>query len=82
MKIVTVYLMGQVIGKMVAGIEFGVTRENFEIKNSNLKSANDDGDATIILRGTADNSTLTITNTTIVGTPDIANTATGATVVK
>ena len=56
--------------------------EIYTIKNSNLKSANDDGDATIILRGTADNSTLTITNTTIVGTPDIANTATGATVVK
>ena len=56
--------------------------ENYSIQNCTLKSANDDGDATIILRGTADNSTLTITNTTIVGTPDIANTATGATVVK
>ena len=56
--------------------------EVYTIKNSTLKSANEDGDATIILRGTADNSTLTIVNTTIEGTPDIANTATGATIVK
>ena len=55
--------------------------ETYLIKNSSLTSANDDGDATIVLRGTADYSTLTIVNTTIVGTPDIANTATGATVV-
>ena len=55
--------------------------ETYLIKNCTLKSANDDGDATIILRGTADYSTLTIENTTIVGTPDIANTATNATVV-
>ncbi len=56
--------------------------EVYLIKNCSLKSANDDGDATIILRGTADNSTLTIENTTIVGTPDIKNTATNATVIK
>lgn len=56
--------------------------EVYTIKNSSLKSANADGDATIILRGTADYSTLTIVNTTIVGTPDIANTAIGATVVQ
>lgn len=56
--------------------------ETYTIKNSTLKSENEDGDATIILRGTADNSTLTIVNTTIVGDPDIANTATGATVVR
>ena len=56
--------------------------ETYLIKDCSLKSANNDGDATIILRGTADNSTLTIQNTTIVGTPDIANTATGATVIK
>lgn len=53
--------------------------ETYSIENCTLKSANDDGDATIILRGTADNSTLTITNTTIVGDPDITNT-TNATV--
>jgi len=56
--------------------------ETYLIKGCTLKSANDDGDATIILRGTADYATLTIENTTIVGTPDITNTATGATVVK
>ncbi len=56
--------------------------ETYLIKDCSLTSANDDGDATIILRGTADNSTLTIENTTIVGTPDIANTAANATVIK
>lgn len=56
--------------------------ETYRIENCTLKSDNDDGDATIILRGTADYATLTIVNTTITGTPDIANTATGATVVK
>jgi len=56
--------------------------ETYLIKDCTLKSANADGDATIILRGTADNSTLTIVNTTIVGTPDITNTAAGATVIR
>lgn len=58
--------------------------ETYKIENCTLKSVNDDGDATIILRGTADNSTLTIENTTIVATTtelEIKNTATGATVV-
>ena len=49
--------------------------EVYEIKNSTLKSACEDGDAVIILRGTADYSTLTITNTTLVGTTQIANNA-------
>ena len=56
--------------------------ETYLIKDCTLKSANDDGDAVIILRGTADYATLTITNTTLEGTPDITNTATGATVMK
>ena len=56
--------------------------EIYSIEDCTLKSANDDGDATIVLRGTADNSTLTIKNTTISGDPDIANTAAGATIVK
>ena len=56
--------------------------ETYRIEGCTLKSANDDGDATIILRGTADNSTLTIVDTTIEGTPDITNTASGATVIK
>ena len=56
--------------------------ETYTIENCTLKSANDENDATIILRGTADNATLTIVNTTIAGNPDIINTATGATVVR
>ena len=47
--------------------------ETYEIKNSTLKSACEDGDAVIMLRGTADNSTLTLTNTTLVGTTEITN---------
>ncbi len=53
--------------------------ETYSIENCTLISANDDGDATVILRGTADNSTLNITTTTIIGNPDITNT-TNATV--
>lgn len=52
--------------------------ETYLIKNSNLKSQNDDGDAVIILRGTADYATLTIENTTLTGAPEITNTATDA----
>lgn len=56
--------------------------EVYTIKNSSLKSVNvDDDDAVIVLRGTADNSTLTIENTTIEGTKQIENTATNATVI-
>ena len=52
--------------------------ETYLIKNCSLKSACDDGDAVIILRGTADYATLTIENTTLEGTTEITNTATGA----
>ena len=55
--------------------------ETYSITNSTLKSANDDDDAVIILRGTANKSTLTITNTTIEGTLKITNTATDAKVI-
>lgn len=55
--------------------------EVYAIKNSTLKSANGDGDAVIIIRGTADYSTLTIENTTISGDPEITNTATDAIVI-
>lgn len=55
--------------------------ETYTIKNSTLKSAcEEEGDAVIILRGTADNSTLTIENTTIEGTPEIINNASNATI--
>ena len=52
--------------------------EVYSINDSKLQSTGEEGDAAIILRGTADKSTLTISNTTIIG--DINNTA-GANVV-
>ena len=55
--------------------------ETYAINNSNLKSACEDGDAVIILRGTADNSTLNINNTTLEGTIQITNNATNAKVI-
>ncbi len=56
--------------------------EVYTIKNCALKSACEDGDAVIVLRGTADYSTLTIEATTINGSIEITNTAVGATVVR
>ena len=55
--------------------------EVYTIKNSSLKSANDDGDAVVILRGSADYSTLNIENTTLTGTPQITQSATGSIVI-
>ena len=55
--------------------------EVYAINNSTLKSACEDGDAVIILRGTADKSTLTITNTTLEGTIKITNNAVDAKVI-
>ena len=55
--------------------------EVYAIKNSTLKSACEDGDAVIMLRGTADYSTLNITNTTLEGAALVQNTATDAKVV-
>jgi hypothetical protein len=52
----------------------------FAISNSRLKSANGDGDAVIIFRASAVNATLTLTNTTLVGTPEISG-ATSATTI-
>ena len=52
--------------------------EVYSISNSSLQTDNSEGDAVIVLRGTADNSTLTIVNTTISGNLKIQNTATGA----
>ncbi|MBR3750946.1 MAG: SipW-dependent-type signal peptide-containing protein [Clostridia bacterium] len=57
--------------------------ETYEIKNCSLKSAcAEAGDAVIVLRGSADKSTLTITNTTIEGEIEITNNAQDATVIK
>ncbi len=55
--------------------------EVYNIKNSTLKSSGEEGDAVIVLRGTADKSTLTLTNTTLIGEPQINNTAVDAEVV-
>ena len=52
--------------------------ESYTITNSTLKSACEDGDSVIILRGTADNATLNLNNTTLEGTSKIANSATNA----
>ena len=56
-----------------AGSAADTAVETYAITNSTLKSACEDGDAVIILRGTAANSTLTLTNTTLVGDNEIAN---------
>jgi len=56
-------------------VRFGVSGSTlngtFTIADSNLKSANDEGDAVIIFRGNAEGSTLTLTNTTLTGDPQI-----------
>ena len=57
------------------------TAEKYLIENCTLKSACEDGDAVIILRGTAESATLTINNTTIAGTTAITNSA-NATIVQ
>ena len=56
-----------------AGSAADTAVETYAITNSTLKSACEDGDAVIILRGTAANSTLTLTNTTLVGATEITN---------
>jgi hypothetical protein len=57
------------------GVDGSTVSGNFEIKDSTLKSANDDGDAVIIFRGTMTGSTLTLSNTTLTGTPEITGNA-------
>ena len=54
--------------------------EKYYISKSTLKSACEDGDAVVVLRGTADNSTLRITETTLDGDIKIKNTAKNATI--
>ncbi len=55
--------------------------ETYAISNSTLKSACEDGDAVVVLRGTADKATLTITNTTLDGAIKITNNAVDAKVI-
>lgn len=57
------------------GVNGSTNNGTFSIADSTLKSANDDGDAVIILRGTMTGATLTLTNTTLIGTPDITGNA-------
>ena len=64
-----------------AGDNADTVAEIYSIKNSTLKSANVDGDAVIVLRGNAAESTLTIDNTTIEGVKQIENNATNATII-
>ena len=63
------------------GSEATGATETYAISNSTLKSACEDGDAVVILRGTADKATLTITNTTLDGTIKITNNAKNARVI-
>lgn len=57
------------------GVNGATNNGNFTIADSTLKSANVDGDAVIILRGTMTGATLNIKGTTLTGTPDITGTA-------
>lgn len=57
------------------GVNGSTNNGTFTIANSTFISANDDGDAVIILRGTMTGATLTLTNTTLTGTPDITGSA-------
>jgi predicted ribosomally synthesized peptide with SipW-like signal peptide len=57
------------------GVNGATNNGNFTIADSTLTSANDDGDAVIILRGTMTGATLNIEGTTLIGNPDITGTA-------
>lgn len=57
------------------GVNGNTLNGNFEIKDSTLQSANGDGEAVIIFRGTATGSTLYLTGTVLEGTPEITGNA-------
>lgn len=57
------------------GVNGSTNSGNFTIADSTLKSANDDGDAVIILRGTMSGATVNLQGTTLVGTPDVSGEA-------
>lgn len=70
-------------------IRFGVNSggnlgeaKNYVVKNSTLKSANDDGDAVIIFRASAVDANLTLTNTTLIGTPEISGNTADTTITR
>lgn len=58
------------------GVNGSTNSGNFTIADSTLKSANDDGDAVVILRGTMTGATVNLQGTTLVGTPDVSGEAT------
>ena len=57
------------------GVNSSTNNGTFTIANSTLTSANDDGDAVIILRGDMSGATVNLQGTTLVGTPDITGSA-------
>ena len=54
--------------------------KNFVLKNSTLKSANDEGDAVIIFRTSAQNAVMDLVNTTLIGDPQISGNTDATTV--
>ncbi len=57
------------------GVNNSTNSGTFSVANSTLKSANDDGDAVIILRGDMSGATVDLQSATLVGTPDITGSA-------
>lgn len=57
------------------GVNNSTVKGTFNISDSTLKSACDDGDAVIMLRGTMAESTVNLTNTTVTGTTKVTGTA-------
>ncbi|MBQ4075400.1 MAG: hypothetical protein IJD39_09395 [Clostridia bacterium] len=57
------------------GVNGSTLNGTFNISDSTLKSAGDDGDAVIIVRGNAAGSTLNLTNTTVTGTEKVSGDA-------
>ena len=69
-------------------VRVGVTGSNstetkvFNFTDCTLKSANDDGDAVVIIRQNAQQATLNFVNTTLVGTPQISGNVEGKTTIN
>ena len=53
------------------GVNNATVNGTYSIDGCELKSANNDGDAVIVFRGDMTGSTMTITDTTLIGTPEI-----------
>ena len=59
--------------------DLGDVKESFDFKKCQLKSANDDNDAVVIIRATAQDATLKFEETTLVGDPKISGIVEGVT---